>query len=425
MGRIQKKYNLDLLKEVIERDQIIVPDVDETSHLSSLVYLDFICKCGKPGNKTFRLMFEKGSLCRDCTIILYNERHKASLKKSTGFEYALQNKDILQKKKDTCMKRFNFEHAIQSDIIKEKIKQTCLSRYNCEFVSQVKNVREKIKNTWFSNYGVYNPLQCPAIRVKGIETCLRKYGFKYASQSESIKTKMSDTSMKRYGVKRAIQLPFYKNKKEQTSFKKYGVKNAIQLQSVKDKRIQTSLKRYGVTSSSKLQNFKDKSMQTCLQKYGVKYPSQSEIVKNKRVQTCLQKYGVKYACQARIKYNDFTFKKYTFPCGKISHVQGHEPFALNDLIKEGYTGSDILTCRSEVPDIWYIGSDDKKHRYFVDIYIPKINKMIEVKSDYTYKRYEQTVLLKAEACVNQGYKYEIWIYDAKGNKEIILFELEN
>ena len=117
----------------------------------------------------------------------------------------------------------------------------------------------------------------------------------------------------------------------------------------------------------------------------------------------------------------FQFKQYIYPCGTITYVQGYEPFALNDLVKEGYTTLDIITCRSKVPDIWYFGKDDKKHRYFVDIYLPFINKMIEVKSEYTLNKYKENVLLKANECIKQGYNYEIWIYDSKGNKEIKKF----
>ncbi len=378
MSRIQKKYDLSLLQTVVERDNITI-DIENIKKLSSLVRLDFICKCGKPGNKTFRIMFEKGSLCRDCTIILYNERHKASLKANTGFEYALQNKDILQKKKDTCLTRYNVEHATQSDIIKQKTKQTCLSRYNCEYVSQVKEIREKIKNTWFSNYGVYNPLQSEIIKNKTKQTCLRRYGVLSTSLLLSVKLKM----------------------------------------------ISTNLKKYGVTSVMKVQKFKDKQNQTCLNRYGVKYVSQLESIKKKRTQTCLAKYGVKHTSHASIPYKPFKFKVFTFPCGKEVHVQGYEPFALNDLVKDGYTAEDILTCRSEVPTIWYTTPDTKKHRYFVDIYIPKENKMIEIKSNYTYNLHQDKIMLKAEECVRQGYNYEIWIYDYKKNKEIVCFEMEN
>jgi hypothetical protein len=138
----------------------------------------------------------------------------------------------------------------------------------------------------------------------------------------------------------------------------------------------------------------------------------------------LKRYGVKYTSQAKLPSKSFRFKKYIYPCGKVSFIQGYEPFALDDLIKEGHNSSDIITCRSKVPDIWYVGKDGKKHRYFVDIYIPKLNKMIEVKSTYTYNKYNENVFLKAEECVNQGYNYEIWIYDHNKNKEEIIVELQ-
>ena len=47
--------------------------------------------------------------------------------------------------------------------------------------------------------------------------------------------------------------------------------------------------------------------------------------------------------------------------------------------------------------------------------------MIEVKSIWTFNKNKQNVLLKAQECINQNYKYEIWIYDYKKNKEIIHF----
>ena len=413
-----RRYNEDLLKHVIERDNITV-NFELIKKLNSTIYLDFICKCGKPGNKTFRLMFEKGSLCRECTINLYNIRHKASLKEHTGFEHPLQCKEILQKKKDTCMERFNVEHPTQCKSIKEKTKQTCIKRYNCEFVSQVKETREKIKNTWFRNYGVYNPLQSDIVKSKVKNTCLRIYGVSYSSQSEISKIKLKNTNLKKYGVTSVAKLQKFKDKREQTCLKKYGVTSAIKLQSIKDKRDRTSLKKYGVTSAIKLQKFKDKREKTCLLKYGVKHSFQNQIVKQKSIKTCLLKYGVKYISQAKLKCNFFKFKEYIFPCGTKIFIQGYEPYALDELVSEGYGSLDILTCRSEVPDIWYFSGDNKKHRYFVDIYLPEINKMIEVKSVYTFNKYKENVLLKAKECINQGYNYEIWVYDNKKNKTVI------
>ncbi len=415
--RIQKKYDIDLLKQVVERDNITV-DYDKLGKISSLVYIDFICKCGKLGNKTFRLMFEKGSLCRECTIDLYNIRHKASLKEKTGFEYALQSKQTLEKKKATTLKRFGNEHATKTDIIKEKTKNTCLKRYGKEYASQVKEVREKIKNTWFHNYGVYNPLQCKIIRNKIKQTCLKRYGVEHTSQLKEIRQKAEQTSLKRYGVKYAMQLQKYKDKRIQTCLTKYGVVSVMKLQSTKDKSLNTFLIRYGVKYAMQLQKYKDKRVQTCLTKYGVESVTQLQSTKDKYVQTCLKRYNVPYVTQAGLPSKGFQFKKYTLPDGKIVYVQGYEPFALDDLIKEGIT--DIVTCRSEVPSIWY-QQGGKRHRYFVDIYIPSLNKMIEVKSIWTFNKNKENILLKAYQCVKEKYNYEIWIYDYKRNKEIITF----
>jgi hypothetical protein len=49
-----------------------------------------------------------------------------------------------------------------------------------------------------------------------------------------------------------------------------------------------------------------------------------------------------------------------------------------------------------------------------DIFIPKENRIIEVKSTWTFQKPD--VLLKQLAAKEMGYKYEIWVYDKKGNK---------
>ncbi len=69
-----------------------------------------------------------------------------------------------------------------------------------------------------------------------------------------------------------------------------------------------------------------------------------------------------------------------------------------------------------MPRIEYYDNENVKHYYFPDIFISKDNKIIEVKSTWTYKCKKETNLLKKEACEKQGYIFEFWIYDRKGNK---------
>ena len=78
--------------------------------------------------------------------------------------------------------------------------------------------------------------------------------------------------------------------------------------------------------------------------------------------------------------------------------------------------SDILTGCKSVPEIWYKDETGKKRRHYVDIFIPLLNKCIEVKSTWTLKKQEKIIFLKQQAAKELNYLYEIWVYDNKGNK---------
>jgi hypothetical protein len=89
---------------------------------------------------------------------------------------------------------------------------------------------------------------------------------------------------------------------------------------------------------------------------------------------------------------------------------------VKELIESEYCENDIITGCKNVPTIWYNDTIGKKHRHYVDIYIPSKNKCIEVKSTWTLKLQKSNIFLKQNAAKELGYEYEIWIYDSKGNK---------
>jgi hypothetical protein len=113
--------------------------------------------------------------------------------------------------------------------------------------------------------------------------------------------------------------------------------------------------------------------------------------------------------------NVFKHKEYKFPDGEISKIQGYENYALDLLIQEGYSYNDILTQKSDVPEIWYIENNIKR-RYYCDIFIEKENKIIEVKSLYTFNISKDRNLLKKNACIEKGYNFEFMIFNKYGNK---------
>jgi hypothetical protein len=110
-------------------------------------------------------------------------------------------------------------------------------------------------------------------------------------------------------------------------------------------------------------------------------------------------------------------KEYIFSSGRIDKTQGYENFALDELIiNEKIDESDIITGLKNVPIIWYNDENGKKHRHYVDIFIPAQNRCIEVKSTWTAKQNQHNIFLKQNAAKELGYKYEIWVYNNKKEK---------
>ena len=123
-----------------------------------------------------------------------------------------------------------------------------------------------------------------------------------------------------------------------------------------------------------------KAINSCINKYGFEHPTKSSEIKEKIKQTNLKKYGVENTHQVpeiaeKASLNSYRKKTYIFPSGKELICQGYEPFALDKLIKEdNILEDDIITGCKNVPTIWYHDEQDKKHRHYVDIFIPSQNR---------------------------------------------------
>jgi hypothetical protein len=246
----------------------------------------------------------------------------------------------------------------------------------------------------------------------GCESCAKILKF------ERIKNTMVD----KYGVEYAAQSQIFIDKMKETTLERYGVENANQSEEIREKIRQTNLEIYGVEYGLQNVNVKEKRKLTNLEKYGVENPLQNEEIKKKIREQNLEKYGVEYPSQnksifEKMNKNSYYIKDYLLPSGKLIKIQGFEHYALDELLKcESICESDIITGCKNVPVIWYNDANDKKHRHYVDIYIPLQNKCIEVKSTWTFKTQKETIFLKQNAAKELGYLYEIWVYDNKGNK---------
>ena len=399
--------------------------------------------CKNIFEKTFRMLVRTGGYCDECTLHISQQKIKDTCLEKYGVESPLQNKEVKQKIRDTCLEKYGVDHPMLLDETKQKIKDTCIKRFGVESPLQNEEIQQKVRNTCIEKYGVEYPLQNEEIQQKVRNTCMKKYGVENPSQSEEVKQKVRNTCMEHFNVPCSFQSEEVKQKSKDTCLEKYGVEYSLQNEEVKQKSKDTCLEKYGVDHPMLLDETKQKIKDTCMEKYGVESPLQNKEIKQKSKNTCMEKYGVEYSLQSeevkqkirdtcierygvehpmhiseiaeKCSKSGYRRKEYILPSGKILQIQGYEHFALDELVTL-YQEDDIINGMSNVPEIWYYDEEDKKHRHYVDLFIPSKQICIEVKSTWTAEKKKDNIFLKQNAGKTLGYHYEIWVYDAKGNK---------
>ena len=383
-GKEYFEYSKESLNKYCIDNKIILLD-DELNNTNIDFYNDvkredniyFICiidDCNEKCHKTYRQIKEvSGFFCQKHTnenmVIKFKENYMIN----TGYEHPMKNPEVVEKAKKSLNEIYS------DDLRKEEIMQ-------------------KTINTNRINNGVDFPQQSEEIRNKTKITFLKNTGYEHPMKNPEVVEKLKQTNLKLRGYENPFQDPLCKEKSKQTNLKLRGVEYSLQDPLCKEK-----------------------SKETCLLKYGVEYSLQDISVRNKGKETCLLKYGYEHPMHnpeyaERLSKIRFKYKDYIFPSGKIIQYQGFENFALDDLLKDGICEEDIFNGFVKVPEIWY-NYKNKKHRYYVDIYIPNKNLCIEVKSEWTLNNIDKDqVLIKQESVKNHGYECQIWVYGANGKK---------
>ena len=373
-----KSYNRETLIQYCSENNIQYDSISDDVKINRETKIKGICKtdgCLEKFDKCFRyLVNTTGPYCNICSKKRCKEKTKQTCLDNFGVAHFLQCKEVIQKRTDTCIKKYGVQNVFQSKEIKEKLKQTMLQKFGVENASQNEDIQEKKKQTSLDKYGVEHPFQNEEIREKFKETCQNKYGAEHPSQSEEIK-----------------------EKKKQTTQDNYGVDNPFQSEEIKVQIKITNMKKYGVEHSSQSKEIKEKVKQTCWDKYGVEHHMHLPEIADK--------------CSR----SSYRTKDYIMPSGKILKIQGYENYALDELIQI-YQDDDIINGMTNVPEIWYEDEEGKKHRHYVDIFIPSKQLCIEVKSSWTAEKKKDNIFLKQNAGKELGYSYEIWVYDEKRNK---------
>lgn len=282
---------------------------------------------------------------------------------------------------ETCMKigrqlKFDKTYAGKDiDAITEKRKETCNEIYGVDNVFKTKEIKDILKTN------------SKEIAVKRVASTKKNNKKNYGVESTNSLQRVKDLKKNNYAANTGFEHP---------------LKNPIIAASVSKKNTANAPKRLAKASKTKQKIYGDKNYnnrtqfkETCFERFGVENPSQNSEIHAKK-----------------IKYRR---KKFIFPSGRLVWVQGNEPEALTELLKT-YHENDIVVETVNIPRIKYIGCDGKIHYYFPDIYIPKENLLIEVKSKYYYNGFigwHRTNMRKQKYTLLSGYNFKFMIYDKK------------
>jgi len=222
------------------------------------------------------------------------------------------------------------------------------------------------------------------------------------------------------------------------------------LQKSREIRKKTNNERYGVDYTTQSSQMINKSKLTKKARYGDEYYSNPQKTSNswkvktlneiaaiteKKRTSCIEKYGVEnpfFLPDVRKKsaLANSIGREFSLPSGKIIRIRGYEDVTINKLLTH-YSEDDLvlddMLQTYNIPVFKY--KDSRRHtlKYYPDIYIPKENKIIEVKGRWwwdgngidKYKNRLNKNLKKRQAVLKAGFQYEVWLFEDRKNYRIL------
>ena len=181
---------------------------------------------------------------------------------------------------------------------------------------------------------------------------------------------------------------------------------------------ETSWKRF--KSGSRCINCKDERMRnTNIERYGTENVFQSDEIKDKIRSTNINLYGAPNAMQnheifSKHQSSCYNTKNYILTNNKKQYtVQGYEHFAI-DYLLQTCLPNDIVT--KTTPTIEYMNPvKNRMSTYFPDIFIPKHNTIIEIKSEYTFNQNQEQNMAKWTATADEGYNMVVIVFNRDGS----------
>jgi len=349
------------------------------------ITIDFICKCGVPAYRGLHnCVSPSGMKCPECIKVDQQLKRRAT-RQTNQIGTVLPTPD---KMLEIAMERDGF-------IITNPLPPMFNRDYKVDFTCScgATGCRKGVRDI-YDHGGFCIPCAKKTKRERVEATCMEKFGSTAPAGNPEVVAKMiarkDETGNTRSN-------PEFQKKLEDTfeAIHGTGIRNTFQLEATKDKSKQHFQEKYGVDNPNQVREIKQKSEATNLERYGAKHALQVPEFLSKS-----------HATASRTK-------PFTFKTGQTVPVMGYEPDALAILEADGYGFGDIVVGEEFVPEIGY-RLDTIDHRYYTDIYIPKENRIIEVKSQWYLDMDIDKNRAKMAACMKQGYRTELWVINPNG-----------
>ena len=171
---------------------------------------------------------------------------KSNLEKY-GVEHTSQLKEVTDKRTKS--------RADHVDKIQQHVRESLYKKYGAYDVMHIPHILQKIKDTNLKKYGVEFPLQQlkkenSEIYQKISQTCINKFGVDSPLKNKEVREKIKQTNIQKYGVDYLFKSNIIKEKIKQTNIQKYGVDNPLKNKEIWKK----SQDNRQISSKSKLEN---------------------------------------------------------------------------------------------------------------------------------------------------------------------------
>ena len=174
-------------------------------------------------------------------------------------------------RKQTSLLKYGVENPAQAQSVKDKNKETHLKNNNGEWMSQKQKeaitrafkekgqqIVEHRKQTCMKKLGVSNPNKTKEIRDKIKQTNLERRGVAWSLQAEDVKEKIRQTNLERRGVENAHQAQDVIQKTKNTCRQLYDSDSFLSSDFGKEKIKRTFQEKYGVSNPSQVREFQAK-----------------------------------------------------------------------------------------------------------------------------------------------------------------------